>query len=214
MFQSAFFLATYAVFAWALFMYILKPSLGFSFVRTPVRTFSYFVFISLLLLVLFHPLPLSLLISYSWAPPATFVFAVLVVYPLIYREARSHIVRSAYAPHKDLELLELDYRFLFSKVADVLFQQLSFGVLVFLLAPQMPFAVLTLLCALLFFIGHVGLVFRMPHKWAGYFLVSAFFGGMALPFLLLFVTGGIYYAMTFHMFWYVLTGVLFRRTIS
>lgn len=210
MLYSALYLAILSVFSWALFMYVLKPVAGFSFVRTPIRTFLYFLLLSTVLVVLFHPLPLALLTSSSWLPPATLLGAVLILFPAIYYDTRARVKNHLYEEHRDLELLALDYRFLFSKLGDVVFQQLTFGIFVLLFATYIPFVMLTILSAVLFVLGHVGLLFRMPHHWSGYFLTSAFFGGLALPFLFLYITGGIYYAILFHMLWYVLSGVLFR----
>jgi hypothetical protein len=45
--------------------------------------------------------------------------------------------------------------------------------------------------------------------WALYFSMFATLGGFVLPFLILNVEGGIYYAIAIHMLWYVGSGAFF-----
>ena len=206
-------LAAIAVLVWALFMHVLKPHAGFSFVRTPLRTLCYFLAATLAITALYFPITGALYANLTFAA-GVFLLAVLVgINPWIYRFAQKEHkakLRTSEA-HPDLELLVLDGRFLLSKLGDVLFQQTVMGTLILLLAPFVPSGALTALTAGIFFAGHLGLILRLPPRWSAYFLASALAGGALLPSLILLVPGGFYYVVGFHMLWYVVTGAFHAR---
>lgn len=206
------FLLAYALFTWVFFMYVLKPVLGFSFVRTPLLTTFYFLKITVALILLFRPVP-----GLLYAEVFTLGFlSLLVVFffigPFAYRHAVRITGEHARFLHPDLELLALDLRFLPSKLSDILFQQTVIAVLASMLFPIFPnYAVLTPIFAVLFMLGHIGLATKLPRSWGIYFMASALIAGGILPFLILEVTGGLYYAIAFHLLWYIMSGVLFRE---
>ena len=78
-----------------------------------------------------------------------------------------------------------------------------------LTALGVPFATLVPLFALAFAVLHLHLFFSMRPVWATYFTVCAAVSGFVLPYLLILVPGGVYYAIVLHLMWYVGSGALF-----
>lgn len=207
------FLLAYALFTWVFFMYVLKPALGFSFVRTPLLTSFYFLKITIALAFLFRPVPGLLFAEVFTLGFLSLLVVFFFIGPVAYHHARIRMnAQPARFSHPDLELLALDVRFFPSKLSDILFQQTVVAVLASMLYPFFPsYAVLTPVFAVLFALGHIGLATKLPHAWGMYFLASAVVAGGILPFLILEVAGGLYFAIAFHLLWYVISGVLFRE---
>ena len=128
--------------------------------------------------------------------------------PHIYRETRGRYGKPIpiLPLHKDLELLRIDEWFILPKATDVLFQQTAIALVITLVAPSVPVGALILVFALLFLLFHLGLVLKMSLSWALYFALSAGIGGMLIPVFVLYVPGGIYYLITFHLLWYTFSG--------
>jgi hypothetical protein len=212
MLSSVLTLLAVAALGWALFMFLLKPVLGFSFVRTPLRTLTYFLLLTLFISWVYFPVAGALYASVT-LPAIGFLLAItLGINPWLYRFAlQEHRVRVATTPaHPDLELLHIDGRFLISKFGDVLFQQTVAGILILILATLgMPLPLLSLIFAVLFLTGHLGLLFRLPYRWSAYFISSAFAAGCFLPYLIMNIPGGFYYAVAFHALWYAVTGAFY-----
>ena len=212
MLESLLTLAAISILGWAFFMYFLKPVLGFSFVRTPLRTLCYFLLLTLLVAWLYLPVAGALYASLTLPSVLFFAAVQLGLNPWLYRFAHEeHRIHVPSTPaHPDLELLNIDGRFLLAKLGDVLFQQTVAGVLILSLATfGMPLPLLSLIFAVLFLVAHLGLLFRLPYRWSAYFVSSAFAGGCFLPYLMLSVPGGFYYAVGFHMLWYTATGAFY-----
>lgn len=210
MFVSLGILLLFTVMGWALFMYVLKRVFNFSFVRTPIVSFGYFLLLALLISYLYLPF-VQILLTPSLLSIVVAAGVLFLVNPLLYAYAKRKIKTKDVSSHSDLELLELDSRFIFSKIGDVFFQQLVTGVLLLTLHSYgIPFSLLVLVFSVVFSIGHLGLFSRMPRSWAYYFVLSALVGGICIPFVLLNTEGGFYYLVALHMLWYVVTGVWFR----
>lgn len=192
-------------------MYVLKPFFAFSFIGTPLQTFAYFLLLTLFVFFLFPFYAAQLFYGTLYSLFFTAIVLGLLnpwIYRFISREYEH--MRNTTEAHPDLELLNLAPPFLFSKLGDVVFQQVVVGILILMLAGTLlPVWGTALLCASVFCLGHLGLFFRIPREWAFYFLVSAAIGGAFLPFLILFVEGGFYYAVSLHMLWYVATGAFY-----
>ncbi len=193
-------------------MYVLKPFFTFSFIATPLKTFLYFLLLTFLVFFLFPYYAAQLFHGTLYS----LFFALIVLgflNPWIYRFIANEYghIRNTTEAHPDLELLNLAPPFLFSKLGDVVFQQVVVGTLVLMLVGTLlPVWGIALLSAGIFCLGHLGLIFRIPREWAFYFLVSAAVGGVLLPLLILFVEGGFYYAISLHMLWYVATGAFYN----
>lgn len=191
--------------SWLFFTYVLKHRLGFSYISTPFKAVVFFLLLTAVVAFLF---PAEVTQLYSNPP----VFAVLfclgvlcVINPLLYAYARKK--GSPTDAHRDLEMLSLRWNFFVSKPSDVLYQQTSFGVFLLLLADAgVSFVTLVGLFAAAMFLTHLGMFLSVPRRFAWYFLVSSVVFSIPVVWLILFVPGGVYYALGLHMLWYVLGG--------
>lgn len=205
---SIFSLCVIAVLGWFGFTYGAKRRLGWSFSTTPVRTGALFLAFTLIAIALFPQTALALYGSPSLVSILFLVVVLAGVGPIAYLMAEGKGRSDA---HQDLEFLKLDMRFLLSKPFDILFQQTVFGSLLLMLSVMVPLPYAIGLFVVLFGLFHVALFTRLSSAWALYFLFSAVILCFPLAYLLLFVESGVYYALAFHMLWYVLGGVLLRE---
>lgn len=209
MIPSILWLLSLASLGWALFMFVGKPVFGLSFIRTPLRSLAYFLALAVLIGLWFIDDAARLLSAAPWHAYAFALVVLVGLAPWLYRFSRqSHVssIRTVFR-HAHLELLDLDDRFLLGKLGDVLFQQMVAGILILQLAAaglSLPAA--SAAFALIFALGHIGLLLRIPHRWAAYFLLSALLGGALLPLVYQNLPGAFYYAVSLHMLWYVMTG--------
>jgi len=192
--------------SWLFFTYVLKHRLGFSYIGTPLKAIVFFLLLTAVVAVLF---PAEVVRLYSNPPILAVLFCIgilCVINPLLYAYARKK--GSPTDAHRDLEMLSLRWNFLVSKPADVLYQQTSFGIFLFLLADAgVPFEALLVLFVTAMFLTHLGMFLSVPGRFAWYFLASSVVFSLPIAWLILFVSGGVYYALGLHMLWYVLGGV-------
>ena len=208
MLLGIFSLIVLALVGWFGFTYVLKRRFNFSFTKTPVRTLTYFLVLTGIAGVLLPEAFFSLYGTLTFASITFLVLTLGVVSPVIYAMARG---RGREDAHQDLEFLRLDARFLLSKPGDVIFQQTVFGSILLLASLLLPVPYAIGAFAVLFALFHAVLFMRLPHTWALYFLLSSLVLSFPLAYLLLFIPGGIYYAIGLHMLWYVLGGALLGR---
>jgi hypothetical protein len=194
------------------FVYVVNRRLHLSFVKNPVLTFVYFVAMTLLVALVFYPYSVALFHPGSILTVFFFLFVLFVLNPWAYRTLvkEGMVAKRLAALYPDQAFLALDERYLLSKTGDVVFQQTALGILaLMLIALGVPFTTLVPLFALAFAALHLHLFLSMRPLWAGYFTVCATVSGFVLPYLLLFVPGGIYFAIVLHLMWYVGSGALF-----
>lgn len=189
----------------AFFQNVLKEHFGYSFVKTPVLVFGYFLVLTAATLYLYRERALELFTPVT-VPAVLFLALVVVLGPAMYVFARRHHAKPLNIPN--LEFLSLRRPFLFSKLGDVIFQQTLLGIALLYLSDFMPLGPLLLLFTIAMVAGHADLYFKMPESWALYFVISAGLMSAPLAILILLVPGGIYYAIALHLFWYSAGGVV------
>ena len=191
--------------SWLFFTYVLKHRLGFSYIGTPLKAIVFFLLLTAAVVFLF---PAEVARLYGNPPILAILFCIgilCVINPFLYAYARKK--GSPANAHRDLEMLSLRWNFLVSKPSDVLYQQTSFGVFLLLLAGVgVPFEVLLVLFVAAMFLTHLGMFLSVPRRFAWYFLVSSVVFSIPVVWLILFVPGGVYYALGLHMLWYALGG--------
>ncbi len=194
------------------FVYVVNRRLHLTFVKNPALTFLYFVAMTLLIALLFYPYSAELFHPGSVLTVVFFLFVLFVLNPWAYRTLveKGMVAKRLAALYPDQAFLALDERYLLSKTGDVVFQQTALGILaLMLIALGVPFTTLVPLFALAFAIMHLHLFLSMRPLWAAYFTVCAAASGFVLPYLILLVPGGIYFAIVLHLMWYVGSGALF-----
>ncbi len=194
------------------FIYILNRRLHMSFVKNPALTFLYFIGTALAVAVLFWAYAVELFTTHSVVSVFACLAVVTVLNPWVYdqlekRERRP--TRFARA-HPDQQFLLIEDKYLLSKTGDVIFQQLVAGILLLIMARSgIPLETLVPVFAGIFLLSHVHLFFITKAIWALYFSIFATLWAFVFPFLILYVEGGVYYAIAIHTFWYVGSGAFF-----
>lgn len=194
------------------FVYVIDRRLHLSFVKNPVLTFVYFILMTLLIAGVFYPYAALVFHPGTSLTLIFFLFVLFVVNPWAYRHMKeAGIVAKRLAKlYPGQSFLAIDERYLLSKTGDVIFQQTALAILALMLtALGMPFTTLVPVFAIAFALLHLHLYLSMPVIWATYFTICAAAAGFILPYLLLLVPGGVYYAIVLHLLWYVGSGALF-----
>jgi hypothetical protein len=194
------------------FVYLLNRKWQLSFSKNPSLMFLYFIGTAFIISVLFWEYASQLFAPDSVISIFTCLVVLTVINPWIYdriKVLKKKPIRLSRA-HPDQQFLLIEDRYLLSKTGDVISQQMAAGVLILIMAQAgVPFETLVPLFAGIFFISHFHMFFSTHLIWALYFSLFATLGGFVLPFLVLQVDGGIYYAIAIHMLWYVGSGAFF-----
>lgn len=194
------------------FVYVVSRKLHLTFARNPMLTFLYFLAMAGAVALAFPAYATALFGGASILTVLFCLFVLVVVNPWIYHLLKkSHRVPERLAKaNPEQQFLLIDEKYLFSKTGDVIFQQVSVGILMLIfVAAGVPFVELVPLFAFIFAALHFHLFFSAKRMWAAYFTICAAAGGFMFPFLILLVPGGIYFAIVIHTLWYVGSGVLF-----
>ncbi len=194
------------------FIYIINRRLHLSFSQNPALTFLYFILTALFVAFLFSDYAVSLFALHSVTSVFLSLVVLTVINPWIYERLtalrkRPKILAEA---NPDQQFLLIEDKYLLSKTGDVIFQQTVAGILILIMAKTgVPFETLVPLFAGIFFLSHLHMFLTTRVIWALYFSLFATLGGFVLPFLILNVEGGVYYAIAVHMLWYVGSGAFF-----
>lgn len=194
------------------FVYVIDRRLHLSFVKNPVLTFVYFIVMSLVVVALFFPYAVTAFNPGTSLTVMFFLFVLFVLNPWAYRHMKEAglVARRLSKLYPGQSFLQIDERYLLSKTGDVIFQQTALAILALMLtALGVPFTTLVPVFAIAFAVLHLHLYLSMPPVWATYFTICATASGFVLPYLLLLVPGGVYYAIILHLLWYVGSGALF-----
>jgi len=193
-------------------IYVLNRRLHLTLTKNPLLTFVYFVLMAFGLAALFPSEAVALYHPGSSLTILFFLFMLFVVNPWVYKRMKDlHQTPARLSrAYPEQQFLLIDTRFLFSKTGDVIFQQTAVGIFLLILSDAgIPLSELVPLVAVIFGITHLHMFASTKALWVTYFTISAATGGFMLPFIILLIPGGIYYAIVIHMLWYVGSGVLF-----
>lgn len=196
------------------YVLFLQTRLRLTFADAPARSFLYFAFASLVLVVLF-PNEVRTLTSEITSLGYLFsLFAVFVLFPLVYRYLRKKMgaPQWLYVSFPTQTMLTLEESYIVAKVGDVLSQQLAGGIFILLLNEAgVAYPIIVFSFIALFLASHVYLFFTSGFIWGLYYSGLALGGAFAIPFLILFVSAGIVWAFLLHMMFYVLAGAFFAK---
>lgn len=194
------------------FVYVIDKRLHLSFIKNPVLTFVYFMVMTLFITLIFFPYAVSAFDPGTSLTVIFFLFVLFVLNPWAYKHMQEAglVAKRLAKLYPNQPFLQIDERYLLSKTGDVIFQQTALAILALMLtALGMPFTTLVPVFAVAFALLHFHLFLSMPKIWAVYFTICAAVSGFVLPYLLLLVPGGVYYAIILHLLWYVGSGALF-----
>ncbi len=192
--------------AWGVYYALISHEVNY--ISCPVGTAVYFLSAAVVVLVVYKDLFLTykaLLRPVSWIVPGLALVAGLAIYvvlPLILHPPHALIVKN-----RDMFFLHLDLRYLFSKLFDILFQQvLIFLLIALLLRRNLSLKNISLLCCGLFGIVHLYLLKQNGLALGGYFVLFSMAAGLTFPFLIVRYRTGLVYTSSLHLLFYVMTG--------
>lgn len=142
------------------------------------------------------------------------VVLLLIIFPAVYRGLRLSVGNpewlSTLFPGQGM--LTLEERYIFAKIGDVVFQQFLAGALLLvLLAQGFTYPQTVIAFFVLFTLAHLYLFRTAGFVWGLHYTAYAALAGFAFPFLIVFIPGGIVYAIVLHMLFYVLTAAFFAK---
>ncbi len=185
-----------------------------SFENAPVWSLFYFGAWAALVAFFFPTEIHALFAQVSSLGYLSLAFMLLVVFPSLFHAIRTRDGSPAWllALYPDEGLLTLGERYILAKIADVVFQQFIAGVLILMLAAAgVPYPTIVGVFVALFSAAHFYIFRTDGLLWGLYYTTYAALSGFAFPFLILFVPGGIIYAILIHMLFYVLSGIFFAK---
>lgn len=194
------------------FIYVFNRRLHLSFSKNPSWTFLYFLSATILVALFFSEYVTQLFASHSVIAFVSCLFVLAVFNPWVYDQLTDLRKRpkALAKANPDQQFLLIEDKYLLSKTGDVIFQQVAAGVLILLMIKGgVPFETLVPWFAGIFFLSHLHMFLSTRVIWALYFSVFATLAGFVLPYLILYVDGGIYYAIAIHTLWYVGSGAFF-----
>ncbi|HVX90141.1 MAG TPA: hypothetical protein VHC20_00605, partial [Candidatus Paceibacterota bacterium] len=193
---------------WQLFTKRLK----ITYVNAPAWTFLYFSAFSIAIALLFRGHIARLFAGVNFFGYLILTFLFVVVFPLVYHVLRKQggvpewLIRST----KDEPILSLGERFILAKVADVVMQEFAAGIIILTLFDAgISYPWIVFASVIIFGLAHAYIFQTSGAFWGMYYTSYAMLAGFAIPFLILFVSGGIAYALVLHMLFYVLSGAFF-----
>lgn len=192
----------------ALFEHLFK----LSFKDAPVRSFLFFAAWSLLYIFLFPEEIAQLFSGVHFTGYLALLFVVIVVYPFIFRLLHDRVGVPSWlsAIYPSQTMLSLESQYILAKVGDVVSQQLIGGIFLYLLLDMgVGYEQIVLLFVLLFALSHLYLFATSGFIWGLHYTVYSAAAGFAIPFLVLYIDGGILYAIAAHLFFYVVSAAFF-----
>lgn len=195
---------------WQLFTKRLK----ITYVNAPAWTFLYFSAFSIAIALVFPAHIARLFSGVNFFGYLILTFLFVVVFPLVYHILRKQggvpewLIRST----KDEPILSLGERFILAKVADVVMQEFAAGIIILTLFDAgISYPWIVFASVIIFGLAHAYIFQTSGAFWGMYYTSYAMLAGFAIPFLILFVSGGIAYALVLHMLFYVLSGAFFAQ---
>ena len=185
-----------------------------TFADAPVWSLFYFSAWAALVALLFPTEIQALFSSISLLGYLALTFMLLLAFPALYRAMRTREGAPAWlaALYPGEGMLTLGERYILAKIADVVFQQFIAGALILTLSMGgVSYPAIVGVFVLLFASAHLYIFRTDGLLWGLYYTTYAALSGFAFPFLILFVQGGIAYAILVHMLFYVISGIFFAK---
>lgn len=185
-----------------------------TFESAPVWNLFYFALWSLVVFVFFPAEIHALFSQISFVGYLFLVVLLLIVFPAVYRSLRTNVGNPAWLAQlfPGQGMLTLEERYIFAKVGDVVFQQFIAGaMLLTLMAHGYEYPQVVIIFLALFTLAHVYLFRTAGFVWGVHYTAYAALSGFAFPFLIIFIPGGIGYAIVLHMLFYVLSAAFFAK---
>lgn len=201
------------IFMWALFWgvfdYYLRPR-GVDYTSHCAVTSVYFLSAAAIIIYLFwdyfRGLIGGFIITPFYALGAALVFdAALYWFMNRYKEISEFIYS-----HRQMPFLLMDYRYIISKLSNIVFQQALIVLLALLLADNgLRMSGITIAFTILFVSGHIPMLQLDGRGIGSFFIVAAACAALFFPVLILRVHYGFVYAFIAHQAFYMISGLFF-----
>lgn len=185
-----------------------------TFADAPVWSLFYFSAWAALVAIFFPDKIWLLFSGISSLGYLALAFMLLVVFPALYLAIRATEGSPEWliALYPSEGMLTLGGRYILAKIGDVVFQQFVAGALILTLAAHgVSYPAIVGVFVGLFASAHLYIFRTDGLLWGLYYTTYAALSGFVFPFLILFVSGGIAYAILVHMLFYVLSGIFFAK---
>ena len=201
---------------WYGWLFLLKK--GINHITTYRIAGWYFLFLSIASFLLYHH---HLQIFFSHIPMKLFPLYFLGTFFIgicgIYYFGQRIFDKKVLSSHFDKKILAamMDYRFIFAKSCDILFQQLLFLSLITSLQDVLSHhGEVFLLSGLVFGLVHLPLLIIKYNTLAIYFVIASFFAGILFSFLIVSLPYGILYSYMLHWCFYLIVGLAYNMHIK
>jgi len=171
---------------------------------------TYFIIVSFILYLFIHNKIVSFIPLDNW-----FIIIFTFIYLVVTAILGDYINRKLPIPKQILERWEtpfffnFDIYYIFSKFADILFQQLMILWLIsILITSKLSITSIILTFIAIFTLLHIPAFFK--HKWFSlFFIVLSFVGGFILPLLIITLNYGIFFSIILHFSVYLISRLIF-----
>jgi hypothetical protein len=191
-----------------LFFVLMKN--GITYTKRYGITIGFFVLSTLLAILIFGVPNTGRIDPLSLVVPVMVYLLAIVLYDVSRKKLQKP--RFLLSQYPTQEFLKMDYRYLFSKTFDLLFQQTMIVIGVFLLRDAgFPTSLIMFWFFALFGLIHIPLIKTAGRLFGIYYLVAALVGAIAFPLLILHVPSGIVYSYSVHLLFYTVSSVMFWK---
>lgn len=185
-----------------------------TFADSPVWSLFYFSAWAAIVVYLFPGKIFALFAGVSSLGYLGLGFMLLVAFPALYYAIRTTDGSPEWLAslYPEEGMLTLGERYILAKIGDVVFQQFVASVLILTLSEHgVSYPAIVGVFVGLFAAAHFYIFRTDGLLWGMYYTTYAALSGFAFPFLILFVKGGIAYAIIVHMLFYVISGIFFAK---
>lgn len=185
-----------------------------TFEDAPVWSLFYFGGWTAVIALLFTDELKDLFGAISFSGYLILTLCLMVVFPFVYKILHESVGSPKWLAEifPGQGMLSLEERYIVAKIGDVVFQQSAAGALIVALSAHgVSYPNIVFIFVALFAVAHLYIFRTAGFFWGLHYTAYATLGGFAFPFLILFVPGGIGYAILLHMLFYVLSAAFFAK---
>jgi len=197
------------IFAFGAFFLLRKK--GVNYIRFYVVTSLLFLMFTFVSIFLFRNILFPVLKEFTIIP-FTFLVLMFIIAILVYHFFNKHVKKPELLmkSNPDQYFLLMDYKYLFSKSFDILFQQTQILILVMLLFNSgFSLVKIVIIFSVLFGLVHVFNIPLAGKRFGWYYVLASFLAGILFPLLIINFDYGFVYSYILHWVFYLVSAILF-----
>ncbi|MEX0690132.1 MAG: hypothetical protein WD471_01305 [Candidatus Paceibacterota bacterium] len=191
--------------------WIPKEKEGKNHIDNYLLTSGYFLFFAFILILIHIDRLKTVFVEFTLTPFIVLAFSFLL-FILIYKSFNSRFKRPEriITKYPEESFLYMDYRFLVSKSADIIFQQIAIVTMVIMFQEAgMSLPLMIISFGLIFGLIHIPLVRTKGGVFGAYFVLAAALSAIFFPVLITQIDYGFVYSYVVHWLFYILSAVIF-----